>query len=102
MLFDMDGRQVPQNTVVQVGDAFKKILCEVCLYSKLLKNAVPLMMLKRPVIRCLFVLLMQTEKVRNEYSHDLSVLQAISIVLDRHPELRYADKMLLMWPVIFC
>ncbi|KAM3283985.1 hypothetical protein P3S67_022783 [Capsicum chacoense] len=29
-----------------------------------------------------------TEKVRNEHSHDLSVLQAISIVLDRHPELR--------------
>ncbi|KAF3670030.1 Polyamine oxidase, partial [Capsicum annuum] len=49
MLFDMDGHQVPQNTVVQVGD---------------------------------------TEKVRNEHSHDLSVLQAISIVLDRHPELR--------------
>ncbi|KAF3647976.1 putative polyamine oxidase 4 [Capsicum annuum] len=61
MLFDMDGHQVPQNTVVQVGDVFKKILSE-------------------------------TEKVRNEHSHDLSVLQAISIVLDRHPELRYADK----------
>ncbi|XP_016450959.1 putative polyamine oxidase 4 isoform X2 [Nicotiana tabacum] len=57
MLFDMDGHQVPQNTVSLVGDAFKKILTE-------------------------------TEKVRNEYSHDLSVLQAISIVLDRHPELR--------------
>ncbi|XP_009597054.1 probable polyamine oxidase 4 [Nicotiana tomentosiformis] len=57
MLFDMDGHQVPQNTVVQVGDVFKKILSE-------------------------------TEKVRNEHSHDLSVLQAISIVLDRHPELR--------------
>ncbi|KAH0718179.1 hypothetical protein KY285_014210 [Solanum tuberosum] len=57
MLFDMDGHQVPQNTVVQVGEVFKKILSE-------------------------------TEKVRNEHSHDLSVLQAISIVLDRHPELR--------------
>ncbi|KAG5622976.1 hypothetical protein H5410_008194 [Solanum commersonii] len=57
MLFDMDGHQVPQNTVVQVGEVFKKILSE-------------------------------TEKVRNEHSHDLSVLQAISIVLDRQPELR--------------
>ncbi|MCD7446441.1 hypothetical protein HAX54_007753 [Datura stramonium] len=51
MLFDMDGHQVPQNTVVQVG-----------IYSKILS---------------------ETEKVRNEHSHDLSVLQAISIVLDR-------------------
>ncbi|OIT35336.1 PREDICTED: probable polyamine oxidase 4 [Nicotiana attenuata] len=57
MLFDMDGHQVPQNTVAEVGEAFKKILSE-------------------------------TEKVRNEHSHDLSVLQAISVVLDRHPELR--------------
>ena len=45
---------------------------------------------------------MQTEKVRNEHSHDLSVLQAISIVLDRHPELRYAEKMFLMWSAIVC
>ncbi|WMV17990.1 hypothetical protein MTR67_011375 [Solanum verrucosum] len=30
----------------------------------------------------------ETEKVRNENSNDISVLQAISIVLDRHPELR--------------
>ncbi|XP_059282071.1 probable polyamine oxidase 4 [Lycium ferocissimum] len=57
MLFDMDGHQVPQNTVAEVGDVFKKILNE-------------------------------TEKVRNENINDISVLQAISIVLDRHPELR--------------
>lgn len=35
---------------------------------------------------------MQTEKVRNENSNDISVLQAISVVLNRHPELRYGEK----------
>lgn len=38
---------------------------------------------------------MQTEKVRNENSYDISVLQAISFVLDRHPELRYGEKTLI-------
>ncbi|GLT57709.1 hypothetical protein SLA2020_306610 [Shorea laevis] len=33
-------------------------------------------------------ILKETEKVRNEHANDMSVLQAISIVLDRHPELR--------------
>lgn len=56
-LFDMDGHQIPQQMVIEVGEAFKKILKE-------------------------------TETVRDEHSHDMSVLQAISIVLDRHPELR--------------
>ncbi|KAK2979217.1 hypothetical protein RJ640_009615, partial [Escallonia rubra] len=57
MLFDMDGHQVPQQMVIEVGDVFKRILKE-------------------------------TEKVRDEHSHDMSVLQAILIVLDRHSELR--------------
>ncbi|RVW47688.1 putative polyamine oxidase 4 [Vitis vinifera] len=56
-LFDMDGHQVPQKMVVEVGETFKKILKE-------------------------------TENVRIEHCDDMSVLQAISIVLDRHPELR--------------
>ncbi|PSS00261.1 Polyamine oxidase [Actinidia chinensis var. chinensis] len=56
-LFGMDGCQVPQQMVIKVGEAFKRILKE-------------------------------TEKVRDENSDDISVLQAISIVLDRHPELR--------------
>ncbi|GLU10596.1 hypothetical protein SLE2022_273890 [Rubroshorea leprosula] len=33
-------------------------------------------------------ILKETEKVRDEHCNDMSVLQAISIVLDRHPELR--------------
>ncbi|XP_057492599.1 probable polyamine oxidase 4 [Actinidia eriantha] len=56
-LFGMDGCQVPQQMVIEVGEAFKRILKE-------------------------------TEKVRDENSDDISVLQAISIVLERHPELR--------------
>ncbi|CDP01706.1 unnamed protein product [Coffea canephora] len=56
-LFDIKGHQVPQQTVIEVGEVFKKILKE-------------------------------TDKVRNEHTDDMSVSQAISIVLDRHPELR--------------
>ncbi|KAI8536626.1 hypothetical protein RHMOL_Rhmol10G0272200 [Rhododendron molle] len=55
-LFDMDGGQVPQQMVIEVGDVFVRILKE-------------------------------TEKVRDEHPDDMSVLQAMSIVLDRHPEL---------------
>jgi polyamine oxidase len=33
-------------------------------------------------------ILEETGEVRDEHDHDISVLQAISIVLDRHPELR--------------
>ncbi|KAL3527380.1 hypothetical protein ACH5RR_012036 [Cinchona calisaya] len=56
-LFDLEGHQVPQQIVIEVGEVFKKILQE-------------------------------TDKVRNENSEDMSVSQAISIVLDRHCELR--------------
>ncbi|KAH7850304.1 hypothetical protein Vadar_030720 [Vaccinium darrowii] len=56
-LFDVEGGQVPQQMVIEVGDVFVRILKE-------------------------------TEKVRGEHPVDMSVLQAISIVLDRHPELR--------------
>ncbi|KAL8550067.1 hypothetical protein ACS0TY_008775 [Phlomoides rotata] len=56
-LFDINGRQVPQSMVIEVGVAFKKILEE-------------------------------TDKVRKEQSKDMSVKEAISIVLDRHPDLR--------------
>ncbi|XP_062150884.1 probable polyamine oxidase 4 isoform X1 [Alnus glutinosa] len=56
-LYDMDGHQVPQQMVIEVGETFKRILKE-------------------------------TGKVRDEHSDDMSVLQAISVVLDRLPELR--------------
>ncbi|KAI3462243.1 hypothetical protein Pfo_018906 [Paulownia fortunei] len=56
-LFDINGHQVPQSMVIEVGVVFKKILEE-------------------------------TDKVRNEQSNDMSVKEAISIVLDRHPDLR--------------
>ncbi|OVA12075.1 Flavin amine oxidase [Macleaya cordata] len=57
VLFDMDGNQIPQQIVIEVGDIFKRILKE-------------------------------TEKVRDEHGDDMSVLEAISIVLDRNPDLR--------------
>ncbi|AES70872.1 putative oxidoreductase [Medicago truncatula] len=57
MLFDIDGHQVPQQTVIEVGETFKRILEE-------------------------------TGKVRDEHPEDISVSEAISIVLDRHPQLR--------------
>jgi len=34
-------------------------------------------------------ILEETEKIRDETANDMSVLQGISIVLDRNPELRY-------------
>ncbi|KAL5170767.1 putative polyamine oxidase 4 [Glycine soja] len=68
MLFNIDGKQVPQQMVIEVGDIFKKILEEV-----------------RPFH---FAAYDVTGKVRDEHTEDISVSQAISIVLDRHPELR--------------
>ncbi|CAA7391166.1 unnamed protein product [Spirodela intermedia] len=56
-LFDVDGLQVPQQLVVEVGETFKRILKE-------------------------------TENVRNERNEDMSIHQAMSIVLERHPNLR--------------
>jgi hypothetical protein len=32
---------------------------------------------------------LQTEKVRDEQEHDMPLLQAISIVFERHPSLKY-------------
>ncbi|KAF5457575.1 hypothetical protein F2P56_021667 [Juglans regia] len=57
MLYDVDGHQVPQHIVIEVGETFKRILEEI-------------------------------GKVRDEHTDDLSVLRAISIVLDRLPDLR--------------
>ncbi|KAK4490443.1 hypothetical protein RD792_001120 [Penstemon davidsonii] len=56
-LYDINGRQVSQSTVIEAGDVFKKILEE-------------------------------TDKVRNQQNNDISVKEAISIVLDRNPDLR--------------
>lgn len=56
-LFDMDGKQVPQELVTKVGEAFESILEE-------------------------------TDKVRQEFSEDMSIRRAFSIVFDRRPDLR--------------
>ncbi|RZC26486.1 putative polyamine oxidase 4 isoform B [Glycine soja] len=57
MLFNIDGHQVPQHIMIEVGDTYKRILAEIV-------------------------------KVRNEHPDDMPILQAISIVLNKHPELR--------------
>ncbi|XP_057460469.1 polyamine oxidase 2-like [Actinidia eriantha] len=56
-LFDMDGHQVPQDLVKNVGETFESILKE-------------------------------TDSVRQEYSEDMSISRAISIVFERRPEFR--------------
>lgn len=98
-LYDMDGHQVPQQMVIEVGETFKRILEEVEHLSKpYLKFLAGSFFSHNCVILCsilqsfasLFSL--QTGKVRDEHTDDLSVLQAISIVLDRLPELRYGSR----------
>lgn len=56
-LFDMDGNQVPQELVSQVGKTFEIILEE-------------------------------TNKVRDEFTEDMSIQHAISLVFERNPQLR--------------
>ncbi|XP_071705477.1 polyamine oxidase 2-like [Rutidosis leptorrhynchoides] len=56
-LFDMDGNQVPQDLVSQVGKTFETILEE-------------------------------TNKVRDEFTEDMSIERAISIVFERNSNLR--------------
>ncbi|KAG0482738.1 hypothetical protein HPP92_010822 [Vanilla planifolia] len=56
-LFDTDGRQVPQELVINVGELFESILKE-------------------------------ANKLRDEYDYDISIAQALSIVLERCPHLR--------------
>jgi polyamine oxidase len=53
----MDGNQVPQELVTEVGKIFEMILQE-------------------------------TDNVRQEFSEDMSILHALSIVFERKPELR--------------
>lgn len=36
-----------------------------------------------------FVFVVQTDKVREEFSEDMSITRAFSIVFERNPELRY-------------
>lgn len=44
-----------------------------------------------PVFELVFVSLMQTEKVRQEISEDMSILRAFSIVSERRPDLRFNE-----------
>nr|KYP73321.1 putative polyamine oxidase 2 [Cajanus cajan] len=69
-LFDMEGNQVPQELVTKVGKFFDMILQEA---SHLI---------------FVVIFLMQTNHVREEFTEDMSILRALSIVFERKPELR--------------
>lgn len=44
-----------------------------------------------PLFELVFVSIMQTEKVRQEFSEDMSILRAFSIVFERRPDLRFNE-----------
>lgn len=116
-LFDMDGNQVPQELVTKVGEAFESILKEVShlffSYSLFLtsflvncfvigepKFSETLSRLDHENLNVIFfvnalfevfMFLMQTEKVRQEHSEDMSILRAFSIVFGRRPDLRFNE-----------
>ncbi|XP_022981157.1 probable polyamine oxidase 2 [Cucurbita maxima] len=56
-LFDMEGKQVPQELVTKVGQVFEAVLEE-------------------------------ADKIRDEYTEDMTVKRAFSIVFERRPELK--------------
>lgn len=91
----MAGHQVPQQIVVEVGETFKKILNEVGFLQVLHGFFIYTYILSSYNFSCARILklifffsLLKTEKVRNEHNDDMSIHRAISIVLDRHPDLR--------------
>lgn len=107
----MDGNQVPLDLVIKVDKIFKMILEEVS-YLIVLVIGLPDIfsgsngpwfkyngrLIYTTNIRFLVLLwastlmfdpvLMQTDNVRQEFSEDMSILRALSIVFERKPELR--------------
>ncbi|KAL5977168.1 Polyamine oxidase 2 [Asimina triloba] len=79
-LFDTDGRQVPQELVKKIGQAFESILQEACFF---------LSFHSRYTMHPEFsIFALPTNKVREEHNDDMSISKAISIVLERRPDLR--------------
>lgn len=108
-LFDMDGNQVPLDLVIKVDKIFKMILEEVSYLIVIVIWFTWYIFRKQwfkyngrliytTNIRFLVLLwastlmfdpvLMQTDNVRQEFSEDMSILRALSIVFERKPELR--------------
>lgn len=85
-LFDMDGNQVPQELVTLVGEKFENILKEACLFY--IFTLLPFL----PFFVITFIMLLyvfQTNKIRDEFTEDMSIKSAISLVFERNPKLRY-------------
>lgn len=87
MLFDKSGQQVPPNMVIGVGEIFKKILKEVSSCDLFLSKQFIYVALLATYWQWLFSIV-QTDNVRKQHMDDMSISQGISIVLDKHPELR--------------
>jgi hypothetical protein len=108
----MDGHQVPQTLVTEVGEVFESLLEEVSvslmfIYYELhsvfsyQEHNTTFPILLYPVTNSagtdsfLFLLMsshfvdvIQTKKLRDEHPDDMSVLKAFKLVLDRRPDLR--------------
>lgn len=82
----MDGNQVPQELVTLVGEKFENILKEACLFY--IFTLLPFL----PFFVITFIMLLyvfQTNKIRDEFTEDMSIKSAISLVFERNPKLRY-------------
>lgn len=52
------------------------------------------MLVLQSFLDMLFFFLLQTDKIRQEHVDDMSILRAISIVIERKPELRLLNEAL--------
>lgn len=100
----MDGNQVPQELVAKIGETFEVILEEASqfiwyiefslLEKQIFWNTLLFWFILSmiPLIKSInskdWPCLMQTNKVRDEFSEDMSILRALKIVFERKPELR--------------
>ncbi|XP_078428830.1 polyamine oxidase 3-like isoform X2 [Wolffia australiana] len=84
-LFDDNGTQIPHYLVTKVGEVFEAILKEASPCSSLCPNFC-LSVCQRLQVSASGS--MQTDKLRGDQSNDMSIKQAIEIVLANRPDLR--------------
>lgn len=82
-LFDTDGRQIPQTLVTKIGEVFDDMLKEVGICSL---DVVLLLIFEFCKLLSCFNL--QADKLRQENINDVSIAEAIAMVLERRPDLR--------------
>ncbi|XP_073022142.1 polyamine oxidase 2-like isoform X1 [Primulina eburnea] len=83
-LFDMEGKKVSQELVSKVGKTFESILNEACFTNHFLW----LLAASSLFYNSFFADHLQTDVIRQDHSEDMSMQRAISIVLERRPDLR--------------